>query len=192
MDKREVLEKISKEIENCKTCKIGKIGKAVPGEGSPDAKIMFVGEAPGKLEAETGRPFVGRSGKLLRKMIAEVGLSEDEVYITSPVKYLPKRGTPLPSDILHGKIHFDKQVDVINPKIIVVLGSVAAFAILNEKIPILKMHGKALNFNPSTGSGSMRKVFITFHPSYILRFQRDLPAFKKDFVKIKKLINEKN
>lgn len=183
MDKQRELEKIAKEIAECKICKVGKIGKAVPGEGNPKAKVMFVGEAPGRLESETGRPFVGRSGKLLRKMIEEVGLKESEVYITSPVKYLPKRGTPLPSDIEHGKIHFDKQVEIINPKIIVVLGSVAAVAILGEKIPIVKMHGQIIERNG-------RKIFITFHPSYILRFQRDLPRFKEDFEKIKKLINE--
>lgn len=187
MGKQNALGKIAREIEDCKICKIGKIGKAVPGEGSAEAKIMFVGEAPGRLEAETGRPFVGRSGKLLRKMIEEVGLSENEVYITSPVKYLPKRGTPLASDIEHGKIHFDKQVEIINPKIIVVLGSVAAQAVLNEKIPILKMRGKIVD-HPSTNSGSSRKVFITFHPSYILRFQRDLPKFREDFQKIKMLL----
>src|SRR2546425_9448635 len=107
IDKQTQLDKISKEIELCKVCKVGKTGKAVPGEGNPDAKIVFLGEAPGKKEAETGRPFVGRSGQLLRSLIKEVGLKEDEVYITSPVKYLPLRGTPTPQDIAHGKTHLD-------------------------------------------------------------------------------------
>lgn len=185
MDKKKSLDEIAVEIEKCKVCKLGKIGKAVSGEGDPDAKIMFVGEAPGKNEAETGRPFIGRSGKLLRKMIVEAGLKESEVYITSPVKYLPKRGTPLPSDIKHGKIHFDKQVKIIDPELIVVLGSVAALAILGEKIQIVKRHGEVIMKDG-------RKIFITLHPSYILRFQRDLPVYRKDFQKLKELINAKN
>ena len=118
MNKQAELDKISRDIENCITCKIGKHGKAVPGEGNPDADIMFVGEAPGRNEAEIGRPFIGRSGKLLRKLINEAGLAESEVYITSPVKYLPDYVTPKPSDIAHGKTHFDKQVEVIDPKIL--------------------------------------------------------------------------
>ena len=80
MGKKRRLQKITEEIKNCKICKIGKIGKAVPGEGNPDAKVMFVGEAPGKLEVETGRPFVGRSGKLLRSLIKEIGLKEEEAH----------------------------------------------------------------------------------------------------------------
>ncbi|HSX40464.1 MAG TPA: uracil-DNA glycosylase, partial [Candidatus Saccharimonadales bacterium] len=99
-DKQKALDKITSEIENCKICKVGKSGKAVPGEGNPDADIVFLGEAPGKTEALTGRPFVGRSGKLLRSLIKEAGLKEEDIYITSPVKYLPDRGTPTPADII--------------------------------------------------------------------------------------------
>src|ERR1700685_3374875 len=102
MDKQKELDRLAREIENCKICKIGKNGKAVPGEGNPDAKIAFIGEAPGKQEAVIGRPFIGRSGQLLRSLIREIGLKEDEVYITSPVKYLPERGTPTSEDIAHG------------------------------------------------------------------------------------------
>src|SRR5258706_16357604 len=98
IDKSAALKKIADEIARCAICKEGKSGLSVPGEGSSDAEIVFMGEAPGKTEAATGRPFVGRSGKLLRNMIRDAGLSEDEVFITSQVKYLPDRGTPTPSD----------------------------------------------------------------------------------------------
>src|ERR1043166_605202 len=95
MNKRKELERIAKEIASCKICKRNSIGKPVPGEGNPNARIIFVGEAPGKTEAATGRPFVGRSGKFLRTNIQKIGLNDvKDVYITSPVKYLPKRGTP--------------------------------------------------------------------------------------------------
>src|SRR5581483_12509208 len=92
--KQKALDKIAKEIENCQVCQEDKIGIAVPGEGDPDADIVFLGEAPGKQEAQTGRPFIGRSGKLLRIVIKDAGIKEEDVYITSAVKYLPKRGTP--------------------------------------------------------------------------------------------------
>src|SRR4051812_37511962 len=107
-EKQRKLDQIAIEIENCKICQVDKSGMAVPGEGNADATLMFVGEAPGREEAKTGRPFIGRSGQLLRSLIKEAGLKEEDVYITSPVKYLPNRGTPTPSDIAHGKIHFDK------------------------------------------------------------------------------------
>ncbi len=162
-DKKKALEEIAEEIENCKVCKIGTSGKAVAGEGSPDAKVMFVGEAPGKTEARTGRPFVGRSGQLLRSTLKMLGINENEVFITSPVKYLPDRKTPSKSQIKHGNEHLHKQIDVIGPKIIVLLGNTACTALLNSKTPILKNHGKVTVQNA-------RKYLITLHPSAVLRF----------------------
>ncbi len=180
MSNAKELEKIAKEIETCKICKIGKSGKAVPGEGNPDADIVFIGEAPGKTEAKTGRPFVGRSGKLLRSLIKEAGLSEDEVYITSPVKYLPDRGTPTPSDIAHGRVHLMKQLKVIDPKIVVLLGGVAAQGVLQEKLSITKEHGRILEKDG-------KKYFLTYHPAAALRFAKFKPMLVKDFEKLKTL-----
>lgn len=181
-NKDKALQKIALEIENCNTCKIGKHGKAVPGEGYSDADVLFVGEAPGRTEAETGRPFIGRSGKLLRKLIQEAGLMDENVYITSPVKYLPDYVTPTAKDIEHGKTHFDKQVDVINPKVIVLLGRVAAFAVLNKNISVVKEHGKIIEENN-------RKYFITVHPAAALRFLRMKATLIEDFKNLKKIIS---
>jgi uracil-DNA glycosylase len=178
MDKARALEKISLEIENCKICKIGKSGLAVPGEGNPDAEIVFIGEAPGKTEANTGRPFVGRSGQLLRRLINEAGLKEENIYITSPVKYFPNRGTPTSSDIAHGKIHLDKQLKVIAPKFIVLLGSVAVLAVLGEKLPIMKIHGQIIEKDD-------RRYFISLHPAAGLRNPSVLPLFIADFKTLK-------
>ncbi len=183
MDKQVELDKISKEIEKCEVCKVGKSGKAVPGEGSPDAKIVFIGEAPGKEEAKTGRPFVGRSGKLLRSLIRSIGLKEEDVYITSPVKYLPDRGTPTDKDIEHGKKYLERQLNIIKPKIIVLLGSVAAQAVLGEKLPILKDHGKAIKKGDQI-------IFITLHPAAAIRFQKFNQLLTEDFEKLKKIIKE--
>src|SRR6185312_4665589 len=96
--KQAALEEITKEIERCRVCKKDKIGKAVPGEGNANADIVFLGEAPGKKEAESGRPFIGPAGKVLRGLIKDAGLKDEDVYITSPVKYLPKYVTPTPED----------------------------------------------------------------------------------------------
>jgi len=175
------LNEIAKEIERCDVCKKDKSGKAVPGEGNPDAEIVFVGEAPGRQEAKIGRPFVGRSGKFLRSLIREIGLVEEEVFITSPVKYLPDRGTPTSKDIAHGKIHLEKQLEIIDPKIIVLLGSVAAQGVLEEKIPIKKNHGNNIKKD--------RKLyFITFHPSAAIRFPPLKKLIMEDFEKLKSIL----
>lgn len=181
MNKRAELKKIAKEIDNCMVCKKGKSGKAVVGEGSEDSRIVFIGEAPGRKEAQTGRPFIGRSGQLLRKLIREVGLKEEDVYITSPVKYLPDIGTPTKKDIEHGKTHLDKQLNIINPKIIVLLGRVASFALLGEMIVIKKVHGKIVDKDN-------RKYFITFHPAAGLRFPPIKQKIIEDFKKLQKVI----
>lgn len=181
MNKEEKLQEIAREIENCSVCKVGKHGKAVPGEGNPDADILFVGEAPGRTEAETGRPFIGRSGKLLRKLINEVGLTEEGVFITSPVKYLPDYITPTVADIEHGRTHFDKQVEVINPKIIVLLGRVAALAVLKKNVSVVKEHGKIIEEND-------RKYFITVHPAAALRFLKMKQTLLEDFEKLRTVV----
>jgi uracil-DNA glycosylase len=179
MNKQKELDKIAKEIQNCKVCRQDKIGKSVPGEGNPDAEIVFLGEAPGRKEAESGRPFIGRSGQLLRSLIKKVGLKEENVFITSPVKYLPKRGTPSKKEIEHGRKHLFKQLAIINPKIIVLLGNTASFAILDKKIPIKKEHGKIIEKDG-------REYYLMFHPAAALRFPPMKKDLEKDFLKLKK------
>lgn len=176
-DKNVLLEKIAREILRCQICKSTGNGKAVPGEGSSRAKIIFVGEAPGKEEAKVGRPFVGRSGKLLRSLIQKIGLREKGIYITSPVKYLPKRGTPAKKDVDHGRSHLLKQLQVINPKIIVLLGRVAALALLEREAKVRKEHGKFLKKGGRT-------YFLTFHPAAALRSSTVKRLFAKDFQKL--------
>jgi uracil-DNA glycosylase len=193
------LDKIALEIKNCKTCKVGKSGLPVPGEGNPDADIVFIGEAPGKKEAATGRPFIGRSGQLLRGLIREAGLREEDVFITSPVKYLPNGpdgtpgGTPKPSDIAHGRIHLMKQFEVIQPKVIVLLGAVATLGVLKiptsprlrgaRKIQVKKDHGMIIEQEG-------RKHLITLHPAAALRFPPLKLLMKEDFVKLKSLLSQ--
>jgi uracil-DNA glycosylase len=188
MKKEAKLDQIAKEIEKCATCKIGKSGKAVAGEGNPDARIVFIGEAPGKKEAATGRPFIGRSGQLLRSLIREVGLDDEkDVFITSPVKYLPNGpdgtpgGTPKPADIAHGRIHLMKQLEVIDPTIIVLLGSVATLGVLGEKVPVKTRHGEIIEKDG-------KRYLITLHPAAALRFPPLKQLILQDFEKLKTII----
>lgn len=183
MDKQKALNTIAREIENCRICKAGKNGKAVPGEGNPDATIVFIGEAPGKQEAVIGRPFIGRSGQLLRGLIREIGLREDEVYITSPVKYLPDRGTPTSEDIAHGRIHLMKQFAVIQPKIVVLLGRVAAEGVLAMKVAVSKEHGQVISEQNGIN------YYLTYHPAAALRFPHKFkPLLEQDFKKLQQVI----
>lgn len=177
------LDKIAKQIQNCKICKKDKVGLPVPGEGDPDADIVFIGEAPGKNEAATGRPFIGRAGKLLRALIAEVGLKDEEVFITSPVKYLPVYITPRPEDIEHGRTHLFKQFAIIEPKIVVLMGNVASQAVLHEKFFIGKDHGKIIKKDGIT-------YIISYHPAAPLYNPKLRDELKKDFMKLKALIKQ--
>lgn len=181
MNKQKELDRIAKEIENCAICRKDKSGKAVAGEGNPDADVVFIGEAPGKTEAKTGRPFVGRSGQLLRSLIREVGLKEEDAYITSPVKYLPDRGTPTSEDIAHGRIHLMQQLDIIRPKIIVLLGRVAAEGVLQQKLAVMSQRGTIVEKDE-------KKYFLTIHPAAAIRFQKFKKLIVEDFEKLKELL----
>jgi uracil-DNA glycosylase family 4 len=181
-EKQKALDAISEEIRHCKICQKDKIGVAVPGEGSADADVVFIGEAPGKQEAETGRPFIGRSGKLLRKLIAEVGLKDDDVYITSPVKYLPVHVTPTPAEIAHGRTHLMKQFAVIQPRFVVLLGRVAAEGVLERKVAVAKEHGSIIEERDGI------RYFLTYHPAAALRFRKNLEPLEADFAKLKTLL----
>lgn len=183
MKKQRALYKIDKEIGECEVCKENKIGIAVPGEGNPNAKIVFIGEAPGKKESVTGKPFIGKSGQFLRKMIREILELDDikDIYITSPVKYLPVHGTPKPAEIAHGRVHLMKQLEIINPKIIVLMGSVAIRGVLEEMIPVKNRHGEIIERDGI-------KYFLTLHPAAGLRFPVLKVIIEEDFRKLRKII----
>lgn len=185
MNKQKALGRIAEEIKACEVCKVGKIGVAVPGEGNPDASLVFIGGAPGKQEAVSGKPFIGRSGQLLRKLIRSIGLDDEkDVFITSPVKYLPKRGTPTSSDIVHGREHLMKQFAVIQPEFVVLMGRVAAEGVLQKKVFVVKEHGEVIEEKDGI------RYFLTYHPAAVLRFPDKYKALmEEDFQKIKQLLD---
>ncbi len=182
MNKQTSLRKIAEEIARCRLCKRGGTGKVVPGEGSPDARVMFIGEAPGKEEAKVGRPFVGRSGSFLRQAIKDIGLPEDDIFITSPGHYLPLSGTPSKEAIIHGREHLFKQLRIIAPEIIVLLGTTASLAVLGRKAETAREHGTVLQGNDA-------KILLTFHPAYAMRFPEGRKGFLSDFQKLKTLLS---
>lgn len=182
-DKQKRLEGIAEEIEGCKICRQNKIGKAVPGEGSPDAEVVFVGEAPGKQEAASGKPFIGRAGKVLRGLIADAGLKDREVFITSAVKYLPEHVTPTPEEVAHGRQHLFQQLDVIQPKIVVLLGRVACLAVLDRAVQVAKEHGQMIEKDGV-------RYLIAYHPAAVLYAPAVRPLIQEDFQKLKMLIEK--
>jgi DNA polymerase len=181
MNREKALHKISQEIARCPLCKKGGTGKVVPGEGSPDAQVVFIGEAPGKEEAKVGRPFVGRSGKFLWRAIQDIGLRKEEIFITSPGHYLPLRGKPSKEVIIHARYHLFKQLSIIDPAVVVLLGSTACFAVLDRNIEIAREHGTIEYVHG-------RAHLITFHPAYAMRFPEGKKHFMSDFYKLKKLL----
>lgn len=153
------------------------------GEGSAQAEILFIGEAPGLNEDTLKRPFVGRSGKLLTAMIEEIGLERSDVYITNIVKRRPPENRdPLPEEIEIYKPYLQKQIDIIKPKIIVTLGRFS----MNFFIPtakITKDQGKVFKVGDYL-------IVPMFHPAAGLRATRVLNEFKKSFKRLPKIIEK--
>lgn len=163
----ETLEDIRRELGDCRRCKLASTRtNIVFGEGSPLAELMFVGEGPGADEDATGRPFVGRAGQLLTKMIEAIDLKREDVYIANVVKSRPPGNRAPESDEVKACIPFLlRQIAAIRPKIIVALGNPAMQALLNTKDGITKMRGQFRDYPRIPGI----KVLPTFHPAYLLR-----------------------
>lgn len=164
------LEKIADEIDRCRKCDLGSLRtNSVPGEGSPRASIMFVGEAPGADEDAQGRPFVGRAGQLLDKIIKACGLKRNEVWIGNILKCRPPENRdPRPEEIISCLPYIQRQIELIKPDIIVALGAHAARTLLNTNKAIGEIRGQFLEYYAGIGKPPM-KLLATFHPAYLLR-----------------------
>ncbi|MCU0915321.1 MAG: uracil-DNA glycosylase [Planctomycetes bacterium] len=164
------LQAIAAEVDQCRKCQLGSMRKhSVPGEGHPRARIMFIGEAPGADEDTQGRPFVGRAGQLLDKIIAACGLRRDEVFIGNILKCRPPENRePRPEEIINCLPYLQKQIETINPDIIVALGGHAAKTLLNTVKPIGQLRGQFHEYCTGIGRPSI-KLMATFHPAYLLR-----------------------
>ncbi len=170
------LERLHKQIKECRKCGLWKTRRhAVPGEGNPHAEIMFIGQAPGRTEDATGRPFVGRAGKLLTELLEKNGIRRKDVFITSVIKCFPPRNrTPKAGEISACNPFIRKQIELIKPKTIVLLGNIAIKTILGDAGSLDKIHGKKISREGMT-------YIPTYHPAAAMRFPEIRKKLGMDF-----------
>ncbi len=153
---------IGADCRRCKLCTLGR-SQIVFGVGSPKARLMFVGEAPGEDEDTKGEPFVGRAGQLLTKIIEAIGMTRDQVYIANVIKCRPPNNrNPEPDEVAACEPFLFRQIDVIQPRVIVPLGKFAAQSLLKTTDPITRLRGRQFDYRGAV-------LIPTFHPAYLLR-----------------------
>ena len=184
MNAEETLTQIAKEVTVCTNCALHHTRKkSVPGEGPASAEIMFIGEGPGFHENEQGRPFVGAAGKFLDQLLAQAGVTRADVWIGNVVKCRPPDNRdPLPDELAACDKYLERQIEAINPSIIVTLGRIS----MNKFFPGAKI---------SAVHGQMRKVgdryvIAMFHPAAALHQAALKPAILADFAKLPELLKE--
>jgi DNA polymerase len=182
MTKGKQLKKLNKKIKNCKKCPLWKTRKnTVPGEGSSEAKIMTIGQAPGREEDSQGRPFIGRAGKFLNELFKVANIKREKVFITSPVKcFPPKNRKPTPKEIEACLPWLKKQIEIINPPKFILLGEVAFSVFFPDR--------KLSDYRGSWIKKDGKFYFPTYHPAAGLRFPRIRKILEKDFQKLKRII----
>jgi uracil-DNA glycosylase len=174
------LDDIKTQMNNCKKCRLCETRtNIVFGEGNPNAQLMFIGEGPGQDEDESGRPFIGRAGQLLTKIIEAMGIKREDVYIANIVKCRPPGNrTPADDEITHCAPYLMGQISMIKPKVIVALGSPATCTLLNDKIKISSIRGTFYDWKDGI------KLMPTFHPAYLLRNPSDKRLVWDDVQKV--------
>jgi DNA polymerase len=162
------LEAIAEEVRKCKKCSLCSTRKnAVPGQGDLQARLVFIGEAPGADEDAQGLAFVGRAGKLLTKIIAAMGLTRDDVFIGNILKCRPPGNRdPKPDEIAQCCPYLQRQLELLNPEIIVALGAHAARTLLDTNKPIGQLRGRFHDYHIGQ---RIVKFMPTYHPAYLLR-----------------------
>jgi len=169
-EKQKKLEALAKRVRKCSKCPLHETRtNGVPGEGDPDARLVFVGEAPGADEDAQGCPFVGRAGQLLTKIIEAMGLKREDVFICNILKCRPPGNRdPQVSEIMACVDYLYEQLDIIQPEIIVALGAHAARTLLESTEAIGRLRGRIHQFYPSPMHDPINLI-ATYHPAYLLR-----------------------
>lgn len=182
MNSKEVLEQVAQEVSACQRCILSYSRKmAVPGEGPANASIMFIGEGPGFHENEQGRPFVGAAGRFLEELLASIGMERTQVFIANVVKCRPPGNRdPLPEELEACSDYLERQIQAVNPKVIVTLGrfSMARY-FPNAKIS--DVHGQAMRVRG-------RLVVPMYHPAAALHQGSLKPVVERDFALLPELI----
>jgi uracil-DNA glycosylase len=178
------LEKIAADVRGCPLCKLSRSRKnAVPGEGQLSAKIMFIGEAPGRSEDEKGRPFVGAAGRILDELLKKAGIERSEVFITNIVKCRPPNNrVPKEDELTACRPYLDRQITLIKPKVICILGRTAYSSLLGGS-SITANRGKIVE-------RAGQKYFLTFHPAAVIYNKGLLSALEADLKKLAVEINK--
>ena len=180
------LDSIAENVRECQKCELCETRiKAVPGKGYFDADVIFVGEAPGRNEDIHGEPFVGAAGKRLDMILEDTGIDRKDVYITNIVKCRPpKNRVPSKKEEESCNDFIKQEIEIINPKIICVMGNTAYGTLLDGK-EITKNHGKIVEKDG-------RKFFVTFHPAATIYNQKLVEELKEDFRKLAKFLETKD
>ncbi len=193
VDKSTLLKKLEKEISEIKDCELRKnSNKLVFSDGDFNSPIMIVGEAPGQREDELGKPFVGEAGLLLDKMLKAINVDRDKVYITNVINFRPPNNRkPEKSEISKYSYYLRKHISIINPKILILLGSTAMESLLGSNVKISKIRG---TWKEIIIKDKVYNSIVTFHPAYLLRQPEQKKYSWLDLKEIKKkieLINNK-
>lgn len=184
------LTEIAEQVKICTKCGLCKTRRsAVPGSGSPNAEIMFIGEGPGQNEDLKGEPFVGAAGKFLEELLSGIGMQRRDVFITNIVKCRPPGNRdPEPIEVATCYPYLEKQVALIKPKLIVLLGRHAMYRFLPNDLQISKVHGQAYNYK---GIATEKQVYLPlYHPAVALYNGSYRDILKKDFAKIPVLLKK--
>jgi uracil-DNA glycosylase len=160
----ETLEDVRADLGDCRRCPLAEgRNRLVFGAGHPRARVMFVGEGPGRDEDRQGEPFVGRAGQLLNRIIQAVGMTRESVYIANVVKCRPPGNrNPAPEEVATCKPFLDRQIRSIRPEILVALGKVAAQALLGTDAPLNRLRGRFHSYGETP-------LLVTYHPAFLLR-----------------------
>ena len=173
-------------VKKCKKCNLHKTRKnTVFGEGDPDSDIMIIGEAPGREEDEVGRPFIGRAGKLLNEFLKSIGLNRDLVFIVNTIKCRPPENRdPETVEINACSDYLDQQINIIKPKVLVLLGKIAANRLLGEDIPMSELRLKKFFIDKYD-----IPIIVFYHPAYILRSPSQKKKVWDDLQYLKSIID---
>ncbi len=185
------LENLKKKIKNISNCNLKKSAKQIVfSDGNQNSHLMIVGEGPGQKEDEIGKPFVGDAGELLNKMLKAINIERKNIYITNVVNYRPPNNRkPEPAEITRYSEFLREHISIINPKILILMGSTAMEALFGNKIKITKERGlwKEVIINNKTFL-----CMITFHPAYLLRQPENKKYSWTDLKEIRKKIDQLN
>jgi DNA polymerase len=190
-DKSKLLSDLRSEINNIVNCELkSSATKLVFSDGDNQSQIMIIGEGPGQKEDEAGKPFVGDAGMLLNKMLKAINIERGKVYITNVVNYRPPNNRkPEPAEVSRYSNFLRKHISIIDPKILILMGSTAMESLFGSKIKITKERG---NWKDIIINNKTYLCMITFHPAYLLRQPEQKKYSWIDLKEIKKKIDELN